>query len=665
MQPVAVEKIGAVRSRARGSLFALDWVPVPRPQSEPARGQWASLGTESAGMGAGDAYPDMAALGKAIDAGAPVPDAVFAPCPVVGAAKDAQAVRSATLQTLNTLQAWLADERFTASRLVLVTRGAVAVRPGDEVHGLAQAPIWGLVRSAQSEEPGRSVLLDLDDVGPEVVSEHDAALLEQALAADEPQLALRDGDIYAPRLSRIGARTAAEPPEGAGAAGTPLDPHGTVLVTGGTGTLGGLVARHLVTAYGVRNLLLISRKGDAAEGVAELRAGLTELGARVSVQACDAADRDALAALLASIPDEHPLTAVVHAAGVLDDTTIASLSADQTDRVLRPKIDAALNLHELTADRPLAAFVLFSSAMGTIGGPGQGNYAAANTFLDALAHHRISRGLPATSLAWGLWEQASGMTGHLGDTGVARMRRSGLVPMSSAHALALFDAAYDLGRPYVVTAHLDTQAPPTQDGPPPSVLRDLVPGPARPVANSAPTEAPDLARQLSGMTGAERDRALLDLIRAHAAQVLGHDTPDAVSPGRPFTELGFDSLTAVEFRNRLGAATGLRLPATLLFDCPTPGEVVRELHGRLAPEPAATAEDGDEKDEAHRAVESIPLSRLRDSGLLDALLDLARGDSGAAGADPGTAADSIDAMKVDDLVGLALGDDAHGEGGEL
>ncbi|QWF78545.1 type I polyketide synthase [Amycolatopsis sp. CA-230715] len=350
-----------------------------------------------------------------------------------------------------------------------------------------------------------------------------------------------------------------------------LASEGTVLVTGGTGLLGGLLARHLVTEHGVRHLLLTSRRGEAAEGAAELRAELTALGATVTIAACDAADRAALANLLATIPAEHPLTGVVHTAGVLDDATITSLTPERLDAVLRPKVDAALNLHELTEDLDLAAFVLFSSAAATFGSPGQGNYAAANAFLDALAHRRRAEGRAAQSLAWGLWQQRSGMTGHLGGS-----RGSEL---STEHGLALFDLSSTMDEPVLVPIPLDLRA--LSAGPVPAFLRGLVSSPhRRAAANSAETDLTGLAGRLAGLSERDQEEALLELLRANAAAVLGLP-PNVVEAAKPFRDIGFDSLTAVELRNRLATATGTRLPATLVFDYPTPTVLAKHLRTEL------------------------------------------------------------------------------------
>ncbi|MFE4645116.1 type I polyketide synthase, partial [Streptomyces sp. NPDC056730] len=470
------------------------------------------------------------------------------------------------------VQSWLAEERFDASRLAIVTSGALATTADEDVRDVAQAAVWGLVRSAQSENPDRIVLVDIDD---EAVS-RDA--LPSVLATGEPQLAVRSGGIRIPRLARVRQAVVDDPGFGSGA----------VLVTGATGTLGGLVARHLVTERGVQRLLLVSRRGATAEGAEELRDGLVALGAEVTFAACDVADRDAVAALLA----EHPVTAVVHTAGVLDDATIGSLTPERIDGVFRPKVDAAWHLHELTRDLDLSAFVLFSSAAGTLGGPGQGNYAAANTFLDALAQHRRAAGLPATSLAWGLWADADGMAGGLDEADVRRMARGGVIPLGSAEGLALFDVAGSTGRAALVPVPLDLAVLQRQarSAPVPHLLRGLVRGTARRTAESGSAVGGSaLARSLAGMTAGEREKALLDLVLGHVAVVLGHSSAHAIAPDRAFKELGFDSLTAVEFRNRLNAATELRLSATLVFDYPTPAALVAHLGAEFAGAPAAAA----------------------------------------------------------------------------
>jgi acyl transferase domain-containing protein/NADPH:quinone reductase-like Zn-dependent oxidoreductase/short-subunit dehydrogenase len=374
----------------------------------------------------------------------------------------------------------------------------------------------------------------------------------------------------------------------------PLSPEGTVLITGGTGTLGQFLARHLVERHGIRHLVLVSRQGPVAPGGESLSRELAAKGAQVTLVACDVADRAALAAVLAAIPREHPLTAVVHAAGALDDGVLAKLTPERLAAVLRVKLDAAVHLDELTRSHDLSAFVLFSSLSGVLGGAGQANYAAANAFLDALARQRRARGLPAQSLAWGYWETRSGLTAHLTDADLGRMARGGVRPLSMDEGLALFDAA--LARPdaVLVPARFDAAALRPRSGAVPPMLRGLVQvRAARAVANNAGSEAA-LQQRLAALPAAERMRALLDLVRAEVGGVLGL-SPGTLRPDRPLQELGLDSLMALELRNRLAAAAAMPLPATLLFNHPTPDALARffeqQLFGQLAegraPEPPA------------------------------------------------------------------------------
>ncbi|UED87411.1 type I polyketide synthase [Streptomyces profundus] len=362
---------------------------------------------------------------------------------------------------------------------------------------------------------------------------------------------------------------------------TGWDPEGTVLITGGTGSLGGLLARHLVTTRGVRHLLLTSRRGQDAPGAAELRDELVELGAEVSVVACDTSDREALAALLKGVPADHPLTAVIHTAAVLDDGVIGALTEESIDRVLRPKADTALHLHELTREMDLAAFVLFSSASGVLGGPGQANYAAANLYLDALAERRRAQGLPAVSMAWGYWAESTGLAGQLSREDKARMARSGVAAISNAQGLAMFDSALARDEAVALPVGLDLSALRAQAsaGTLPTIFQGLVRAPARrTTAGEGGSGEVSLTRRLAGLTPDRQEQLLAELVRGHASVVLGHVSADAIEMDKGFKDLGIDSLMAVDLRNRLNAATGLRLPATLVFDYPTP----KALAGRMA-----------------------------------------------------------------------------------
>ncbi|WP_420000098.1 type I polyketide synthase [Streptomyces boninensis] len=601
-RPISVEQLGAATRETGGTtLYALDWTALPAaaPPDPALRcavlraddGQAAGL---AAALAAADAVPyrGLDAFGAA--GGADLADTVVVPfvpdATVVrdgaGAGSDAaDAARAAAHRALELVQAWLADERFGAAVLAVVTRGAVAAGPDEDVD-LAHAPLWGLVRSAQTENPGRIVLIDLD-----LEDEDEAtavALLPQALAAREPQVAVRAGALLVPRLARAAMAGDAVPADGPGR----WDAGGTVLITGATGALGGLFARHLVREHGVRHLLLTSRRGAAAAGSAELAAELTALGADVELAACDVADPDALRRLLDGIPADRPLTGVVHAAGVLDDGVIGAQTPERIDGVFRPKADAALNLHELTRDLDLSAFVLFSSAAGTIGSAGQANYAAANTFLDALAHHRRAHGLTATSLAWGPWGEG-GMAAELSDADRARLARAGTTPLTPEQGLGLFDAALALDATVAVPIGLDTAVLRAQGSALPVVFRGLVrTAPTRRVAEAGGAAGgADLPRRLAGMSAEEREEAVVGLVHATVAETLDYQNADSMDPRRGFKDLGLDSLTAVELRNRLEKTTGLRLPATLVFDYPNPAALARHLIDELvdtaAPAPVA------------------------------------------------------------------------------
>ncbi|AEW95943.1 MULTISPECIES: type I polyketide synthase [Streptomycetaceae] len=561
--PVAAVESLVVRELPEGSLRELPlhrvtWTPAPQAPAAPRAVRWALLGED--GIGLADA---LTAAGATVERRAETDafpadvDAVAVCFPPRPAGETPEAARHAAARALELARRRLADDH--PAPLVFVTRGAVAVG-GEAVSDPAGAAVWGLVRSAQSEHPGRFVLLD-GEARPD------------ALACGEGQVAVRGGVVWVPRLSRVVVSSSA---------GGVWPGSGSVLVTGASGVLGGLVARHLVVAHGVRELVLVSRGGVAPALVGEL----SGLGARVVSVACDVADREQVRGLLARWPGERPLSAVVHAAGVLDDALLTSLTPERLEAVLRPKVDAAWYLHEFTRD--LSAFVVFSSVAGVLGGPGQANYAAGNAFLDALASSRRAEGLPAVSLAWGLWEAGGGMGAGLDEAARARMARGGFLPLTAEDGLALLDAALATDEAALVPVRLDPTALDAQAtrGQLPPLLAELAGRPARrPVRAAATTEGPALAERLAPLTGPERERALLDLVRSATAAVLGFDSPDPVDPGRTFQDLGVGSLSSVELRNRLAADTGLTLPSTLVFDHPTPTEAAAHLHS-LLPEPS-------------------------------------------------------------------------------
>ncbi|WP_344318234.1 SDR family NAD(P)-dependent oxidoreductase, partial [Streptomyces javensis] len=525
-RPAAVEQLRAGATRGADGLFVLDWAPLPQPTGTggPAadRDSWAVLADEGAG-------PDLEALLARLDGGEPVPAVVLAEFPRLDADADvvadmATAGLAMAQRALALVQQWLAEPRLAEARLVVVTRGAVAIaESGTDV---AAAALWGLLRSAQAENPGRFLLLDLDldldlalDLDPGPAADAGADNVRNAVARamdlDEPQLAMRDGQAWVPRLIRASADGG---PEGRDAPAA-LDPDGTVLVTGGTGTLGGLVAEHLVRTWQVGHLLLVSRRGPDAPGADELAARLEELGARVRIAAVDVTDASAVTELVAGIGTDHPLTGVIHASGLLDDAVVTSQTPDRLARVWAAKAAGAAHLHTATADLPLSLFAMFSSAAGVLGSPGQANYAAANAFCDALAAHRQARGLPGLSVAWGLWAQSSELTGKLAATDRARMSRSGITAMSSEQALGLLDAACAQASSLCVAAAVDPAGVAREDLP--AVLRGLVSGRTVRRMAAGETGTSGLAAELVGLDAAGRLGVVVDVVRGGVAVVLG------------------------------------------------------------------------------------------------------------------------------------------------
>ncbi|MEU1216936.1 SDR family NAD(P)-dependent oxidoreductase [Streptomyces sp. NPDC005790] len=598
-RPVTADQLTA---DADDPLYRVDLVPAPGA-AHPAPTDLAVCGAD-VGLDA-PRHHDLAALADAGEVPGTVVLAVpTGPDPATGADLP-QRARDLVATTLDTLRHWLDDERFTGRTLAVLLRG----------DHLTHAPLFGLVRAAAAENPGRFLLIGSDGTATP------QAALATAAASDEPETAVCDGEVRVPRLAR------AKP-------GGPLtwDPDGTVLITGGTGGLGALIARHLVTEHGVRRLLLVGRRGADAPGAADLRGELGALGAEVTLARCDVADRADLAALL----DRHPVRAVVHAAGVVDNGVLATLDADRVERVLRPKVDAAWHLHDLTRESDLSAFVLLSSTAGLLVGGGQANYAAANTFLDGLAAHRRSLGLPGVSLAYGLWASGGGMSAGIEAADLERLRRLGLPPLTPAQGLRMFDAALGAEDAVVVPVRLDGAAVRARPDGVPALLRGLVrPAARKPGAETAGgTSSASWRERLAALPDTERDRTLLDLVRTHVAGVLGHPSPQSVDPGRAFQEMGFDSLAAVELRNLLAGATGLTLPATLVFDQPSPRTLAAHLKTELVPGPADLARSAlTEVDRLEAALLALPDqdgSHARVTARLEALL---RGWQDARGGD--------------------------------
>ncbi|MBB5855571.1 beta-ketoacyl synthase N-terminal-like domain-containing protein [Amycolatopsis umgeniensis] len=439
-------------------------------------------------------------------------------------ADDVRIVEGGDVRTVLTA---LQDTLPRGERTVVVTRGATDP---------AAAAVFGLCTAASAEYRGLITVVDAEVPVTEV--------RELVGGNPEPQLAIRDGVPHALRIART-----------APASTRPIDPAGTVLITGGTGALGAALARHLVSAHGVRHLLLVSRRGLAAPGAEEL----LSLPADVRIVGGDIADPGFVQRLVDTC--DPPLTAVVHAAAVVADAAFTAQTTAGLDTVFRPKADAARILHEATRDLPLSAFVLFSSLAGIFGNAGQANYAAANRCLDALAVLRRAEGLPATSIAWGLWDLEIGLGSQIPEAARHRIQNSGVAALTLEQGLALFDAAIGHAEPVLIAARLD----PTAAGLPP-----IADGLARP----APRPAPSPDRRWPDHPSEEE---LRDLLRVELAEVLGHQTPDTIPEDKPFTDLGIDSLAVVDLRTRLRELTGLELPARVLFEHPT----VTELAGLL------------------------------------------------------------------------------------
>jgi pimaricinolide synthase PimS1 len=477
------------------------------------------------------------------------------------------------------VQSWLAEDQFASDRLVVITHGAIATSDGEPINDLAGTVAWGLLRSAQLENLGRLMLIDIDD------ADESWRVLPSIISGDELQIALREGQILIPRMQYsdvVGDATT-----------TSLDPDRTVLITGGTGGLGELVARHVVAQHSVRSLVLTSRRGLNAHGARELQAELEQMGARVTIASCDVSQREELRRTLEAIPADFPLGAVIHAAGISEDGIVQSLTAESVHSVLRPKVDGAWNLHELTEGLNLRAFVLYSSIASVMGNPGAANYGAANAFLDALAVYRRTRGLSATSIAWGLWEQPSHLRSKLSTAHLERIGSLGIKSLPSAEGLDLFELAQRGDNPLQIAARLDFSVLRglAREGLLLPQLRDVV----RAATHVSHGSSNDLVKRLANASADERETIVRDFLSEELAVLLGHAAAETVDTECTFKELGFDSLAVVQLRNRLNAATGLSLPTTLVFNYPTPNALTCYIEQQLRPRLASHSglvEDG-------------------------------------------------------------------------
>ncbi|WP_406280489.1 type I polyketide synthase [Embleya sp. NBC_00896] len=560
-----------VAGTALGRLTGTWLLLVPEELASSPWARWFGAALPAAGARAlpvviGRADGDRATLGARLAAAdGPVTGIVSLLALAEGSAPGHDSVPWGAAATVALVQSL--DDADVVAPLWNVTSGAVSVGADDPIRIPEQAQVWGFGGIVAAELP--DAWGGLIDVPAEVSDDVSAARLAAVLseAAGETEVAVRGSGVWARRLVR--APQGAEPDAGS------WQPSGTVLVTGGTGALGGHVARW-VAARGAEHVLLVSRSGGSAPEAEALAADVAGFGARVSFAACDVGDRDALAAVLAGVPAEFPLTAVVHAAAVLDDAVIGELTLDQIDRVLRVKVDGARHLDELTRDLDLSAFVLFSSLAGICGVPGQGNYAPGNAYLDALAGRRRAAGLPATAISWGHW--AGG--GIAAPEVEERLGRQGLRMLDPDLAIQVLGQVLDAGDSHLTVCDIDWDVLFRDRRAP--LVTELLTTSARATAPTAPaTDPTGWGARLGALAEADRRRYLVDVVRAQAAVVQGYASADAVEAGKPFRDQGFDSLTSVELRNRLGAETGLRLPATLVFDYPTPNALAEFLRGEL------------------------------------------------------------------------------------
>jgi NADP-dependent 3-hydroxy acid dehydrogenase YdfG/acyl carrier protein len=542
-------------------------------------------------------YEDLLQVDAAVDRGGRLPETVLAGFPRSdGNADLPRQVHGAVNQALSLAQQWIGDERFGAGRLVYLTRGCISITE-EEAPDLSTAGVWGLANAVAAENPRRVALVDMDG---------DPAswrALGDALATEEVAVAVRAGQVLVPRLRRL------NPP----ATTSRLDIAGTALITGGTGALGGVIAEHLVDKHRLRDLMLVSRQGPQAPGASALAARLRALGANVTLAACDVSEPRQLCRLLSAIPAARPLQMIVHCAGERDDGIAMTMTQERVDRALSAKVDGAWHLHELTAGLSLQAFVVFSSAASLIGNVGQAGYAAANLFLEALVAHRRANGLVGQSIAWGLWHEL-GFARHLREIDVARLERAGIGAFPVDRGLAMFDVACSHDVAHVVALQPSPQR--LRAGAAlPALLRDL----SQPRLDDA--SAHERARWLTTLPPDALRTALLDVVCDSAAEILARAVSVDELGDRSFKEIGFDSLAAVELRNRLTAVTGLHLPATLLFDYATPAALAEHLAARVSPMPPG---EHDREQRIHDAIASIPIHRLRQAGVLEVLMDLVR-----------------------------------------
>ncbi|MGW0790139.1 SDR family NAD(P)-dependent oxidoreductase [Streptomyces sp. NPDC002911] len=557
------DELRVLESTPQQCLYEVQWAPVPAASPTADGPAYRYL------MLTGDAETDAAAARmaqggrdvhslKCLDETAPAP---------------AQ-VRAALSAVLTEVQGWLAEEPTPKERLVVVTQNAVTTDGQSQSCDPAQAAVWGMLRAAQTEHPGRLLLVDLD------ADPASADGLEALLADGEPQIAVRAGKAHAPRLvtAAVDAPAQATPgtlPADSGTAWATA----SLLVTGAGGVVGSALARHAVRTHGVGHVVLLSRRGERAPGMVELADELRALGATVSIEACDVSDHSQLASVLSRVPADRPLRGVIHAAGTTQDGTFRGLVWEKLEGLLPSKVDAVHHLDELTRDLSLDWFVVCSSAAGWWGSAGQANYAASNACVDAMVQRRRAAGHAGLSLAWGLWAERSELSGHLDSGDLRRLARLGIAPLATVDALTAFDTALGADNPVLLPLRLDTRnLSDTEASPLTPLLRDHLRQSSHAAKPSGRAGAVrPLGERLAPLDAEERAKLLESVVAEEVAAVLGFTTTEDVEADRNFFEIGFDSLTALELRNRIEKLVGQPLAATVVFDHPTPGALARYL----------------------------------------------------------------------------------------
>jgi len=483
--------------------------------------------------------------------------------------------RGVVSEALEQLQA--AAQTQCTTPLVWITHHEIGTGDKLDDHSMRPGPgslLWGLMRTARSEHPELDLrLVDLDRQAT------GASIVSAVMLGGETECAVRRNRVLVPRLQRIGPVS-----QSTLAKHGLVRPGGAVLITGGLGDLGARVARWLASDHGVHDLVLISRRGMDSPAADDLVAGLCRLGARVTVITGDVADAECIRSIMAIFKEDRPLRGIVHAAGVVDSGVLSSMTPQRCETTIAPKMYGAWNLHQATQHVDMDLFMMFSSISGVMGMPGLANYAASNSFLDALAHFRRAQGLPATSVAYGTWAGDGGMASKLASATLSHLAQYGLDPLPPDEGLDLFRQAVVGGRPLTMAAALDLGRLRVyledQRGGIPPLLRSLLSRDSH-VAKSSSHGRRSLHELLSEAEPRQHAGMVLVMVRQVVAKALGFTHATDVEIDRPLKDIGIDSLTAVQMRNHLATLTGLKLSVNIVFLHPTLRTLSRFLLSEL------------------------------------------------------------------------------------